>query len=65
MRAAKGRINVEREKSKKLRTDVVAGSMMGEMFNQHVDQHLHPLCVQGAHQSSNLQVRLGRGFGVF
>ena len=38
MRAAKGRINVEREKNKKVRTDVVAGTVMGEMFNPHVDQ---------------------------
>ena len=38
MRAAKGRINVEREKNKKLRTDFVAGTVMGEMFNPHVDQ---------------------------
>ena len=38
MRAAKGRINVEREKNKKLRTDVAAGTVMGEMFNPHVDQ---------------------------
>ena len=38
MRAAKGRINVEREKSKKVRTDVVAGAVMGEMFNPHVNQ---------------------------
>ena len=38
MRAAKGRINVEREKHKKVRTDVVAGTVMGEMFNPHVDQ---------------------------
>ena len=38
MRAAKGRINVEREKNKKLRTDVVASTVMGEMFNPHVDQ---------------------------
>ena len=38
MRAAKGRINVEKEKSKKMRTDVVAGAVMGEMFNPHVDQ---------------------------
>ena len=36
--AAKGRINVEREKNKNLRTDVVAGTVMGEMFNPHVDQ---------------------------
>ena len=38
MRAAKGRINVEREKSKKAKTDVIAGAVMGEMFNPHVDQ---------------------------
>ena len=38
MRAAKGRINAEREKNKKVRTDVVAGTVMGEMFNPHVDQ---------------------------
>ena len=38
MRAAKGRINVEKEKNKKVRTDVVAGTLMGEMFNPHVDQ---------------------------
>ena len=38
IRAAKGRINVEREKNKKKRTDVDAGTVMGEMFNPHVDQ---------------------------
>ena len=38
MRAAQGRINVEREKNKKVRTDVVAGTVMGEMFNPHVEQ---------------------------
>ena len=38
MRAAKGGINVEKEKSKKVRTDVVAGAVMGEMFNPYVDQ---------------------------
>ena len=38
MSAAKGRINMEREKNKKLRTDVVAGTVMGETFNPHVDQ---------------------------
>ena len=38
MRAAKGRIKVEREKNKKVRTDVVASTVMGEMFNPHVDQ---------------------------
>ena len=38
MRAAKRQVNVEREKSKKARTDVIAGAVMGEMFNPHVDQ---------------------------
>ena len=38
MRAAKGRINVEKGKNKKVRTDVVAGTVIGEMFNPHVDQ---------------------------
>ena len=33
LRAAKGRINVERVKNRKMRTDVVAGTVMGEMFN--------------------------------
>ena len=37
MRAAKGRINVEREKSKKARTELIAGAVMGGMFNPHVD----------------------------
>ena len=37
-RAAKGRISVEREKNKKMRTDVVAGVVMAVMFNPHVDQ---------------------------
>ena len=37
MRAAKGRITVEREK-KKVRSDVVADTVMGEMLNPHVDQ---------------------------
>ena len=38
MRAAKGRINVEREKSEKSKTDVIASAVMGEMFNSHVNQ---------------------------
>ena len=38
MRAAKRRNNVEREKSKKSRTDVIASAVMGEMFNPHVNQ---------------------------
>ena len=38
MRAAKGRIKVEREKNKKARTDVLAGAVIGEKFNPHVHQ---------------------------
>ena len=38
MRAAKGRINVEKEKSKKSKTDVIASAVMGDMFNPHVNQ---------------------------
>ena len=38
MRAAKGRINVEKEKSKKAKTDVIASAVMGDMFNLHVNQ---------------------------
>ena len=34
MRAAKGRINVERGKNKKVRTDIVASAVMGDMFNR-------------------------------
>ena len=38
MRSAKGRINVEKEKNKKVRTDIVAGTATCEKFNPHVDQ---------------------------
>ena len=38
MRAAKGRINVEKEKSKISKTDVIASAVMGNMFNPHVNQ---------------------------
>ena len=38
MRAAKGRIDVENEKNKKSKTDVVASAVMGDMFNPHVNQ---------------------------
>ena len=38
MRAAKGRINFEKEKSKKSKTDVIASAVMGDMFNPHVNQ---------------------------
>ena len=37
MRAAKGRINVEKEKSKKAKSDVIASAVMGDMFNPHVN----------------------------
>ena len=38
MSAAKGRIIVEKEKSKKSKTDVIASAVMGDMFNPHVNQ---------------------------
>ena len=38
MRAAKGRLNVEKEKSKKSKTDVIVSAVMGDMFNPHVNQ---------------------------
>ena len=38
MRAAKGRIDVEKEKSKKLKTNVVGSAVMGDMFNLPVNQ---------------------------
>ena len=38
MRAAKGQINAKREKNKKTKTDVLAGAVMGELVNPHVDQ---------------------------
>ena len=37
MRAAKGRINVEKEKSKRSKTEVIASSVMGDMFNPYVN----------------------------
>ena len=47
MRAAKGRINVEKEKSKKSKTEVSASSVMGDMFNPYVNQggHIFVMCV--------------------
>ena len=38
MTAAKGSNNVKKEKSKKSKTDVIAGAVMGDMFNPHVNQ---------------------------
>ena len=38
MRAARKRIKVEKEKIKEVRTDIVAGTVIEEMFNPHVDQ---------------------------
>ena len=37
MRAAKGRISVEKEKQK-TKTDVIASAVMGDMFSPHVNQ---------------------------
>ena len=38
MRAAKGRIKVEKEKSKKSKTDGIASAFIGDMFNPHVNK---------------------------
>ena len=38
MRAAKGRINVAKEKGRKSKTDVIASTVMGIIFNPHVNQ---------------------------
>ena len=38
MRAAKGRINVEKEESKRPKTDMIASAVMGDMFNPQVNQ---------------------------
>ena len=38
MRAAKRRFNVEKEKSKKSKTDVIARTVMGDMFNPQTNQ---------------------------
>ena len=38
MRAERGCINVEREKSKKSKNDVIATAFMADMFNPHVNQ---------------------------
>ena len=49
MRAAKGRINVEREKSKKSKTDVIASTVMGDKFSPHVNQgreYLRYVCTE-------------------
>ena len=37
MRAAKERLDVEKEKSKKSNTDVIASAVMGDMFSPHVN----------------------------
>ena len=55
VRAAKARTNVEREKNKKVRTDVVAGTVTGEMFNPHVDQGGGLTSVKCARSSSTIQ----------
>ena len=38
IRAPKGRINVEKEKSKKAKTNVIASAVIGDMFSPHVNQ---------------------------
>ena len=37
MRAAKRRINVEKEKGKESKIDVIASAVMADMFNPHVN----------------------------
>ena len=37
MRVAKGRYNAERGENQKLKTDVIASAVMGNVFNPHVD----------------------------
>ena len=65
MRAAKGRINVEKEKSKKAKTDVIASAVMGDMFNPYVNQgraYLRHVCGELLKHSSfksDLVVGLG------
>ena len=49
MRAAKGRINVKKEKSKKSKTDVIASAVMEDIFNPHVNQgraHFRYVCAE-------------------
>ena len=49
MRAAKGRINVKKEMSKKSKTEVIASSVMGDMFNPYVNQgraHIRYVCCE-------------------
>ena len=66
-RAAKGRINVEREKIKKSRTNVLTGAVMGEMFNPHVDQgraYIRYVCKE-FNSHSNFKSDLVVGFACF
>ena len=64
MRAAKDRINVENEKNKKSKTDVIASAVMGDMFNPHVNQgrayirYVCPECLKHPTYKSNLVVGL-------
>ena len=44
MRAAKGRNNVQKEKSKGTKTDVIASAITGDMFNPHVNQRRAYFC---------------------
>ena len=65
MRAAKGRINVERERSKESKTDVIASAVMGQMFNPHVNQgrayirHVSSELLKHPTIKSDLVVRVG------
>ena len=47
MKAAKGRINVEKEKNKKSKIDLTASAVIGDIFNPHVNQgraYIHYVC---------------------
>ena len=49
MRPAKGRINVEKERNKYSKTDVIASGVLGDMFNPHVNQgkaYIRCLCAK-------------------
>ena len=49
MRAEEGRINVEKEKNKKSKTNVIASAVKGDMFNPQVNQrraYTHYVCAE-------------------
>ena len=44
VKAAKGRIEVEKEKNRKSETDVIASAVMGEVFDPYVKQERAYIC---------------------